>query len=275
MTKDIDLERLTKSISVIEESYYHGYFTFLLVHASHYAFLISINKEQVINLNYNQLTKRLFIIQTDLMNIATIIHRLDNEFSLMNTQNISFDLWRYYASLDIESLFRKYRSLLDNIAQLIKSFIGSESLPPSFHTLYNKIDKYKEVSLPFKAIIKKIDWFNNIKEIRDKIDHYAAEVNVKKSKNNELMFICSELGPSLTNLPEKNLLYNLNLDVEEGFVNFTKFTGVYVGYLIWSLEEICKLIYTQLKTSELDKQSKLCHPGFVIIRNNIKQLLHI
>ena len=104
MIKEIDLERLTKSISVIEKSYYHGYFIFLLAHARHYAFLTSISREQVINLNYNQLTKRLFIIHIDLMNIATIIQRIDNEFSLMNTQNISFDLWRYYASLDIESL---------------------------------------------------------------------------------------------------------------------------------------------------------------------------
>ena len=189
----------------------------------------------------------------------------------MVNEKYSFKLSNYAKDL----LFRKYRSLFDNIAQLIKTFIGSKSLPPSFHTLYVKIDKYTEVPWPFKEIIKNIDFFENIKEIRDKIDHYAAEVNVKKSKNNELMFICSELGTSLTNPPEKNLLYNLNLEVKEGFVNFTKFTGVYVGNLIWLLEEICKLIYNQLKTSEVDKQSKLCHPGFVIIQNNIKQVLDI
>lgn len=44
----------------------------------------------------------------------------------MNQKNIPFNLWRYYASLDIESLCRKYRSLFDNIAQMIKSYIGKK-----------------------------------------------------------------------------------------------------------------------------------------------------
>jgi hypothetical protein len=33
--------------------------------------------------------------------------------------------------------------------------------------------------------------------------------------------------------------------------------------------------YTYHHADKLDKQSKLCHPGFVIIRNNIKQVLDI
>ena len=183
MTKHIDLEKLEKSISVIEGSNYHGYFTFLLEYTRHQGFLQSTYKEYN-NQNFNQLTKRLFVLHSDLMSIATIVYRIDYEFTF-NNKDISHDLWRYYSSLDIESLFRKYRTIFDNISQLIKSiFNGKNYLPNSFNDLYNKIDNYNTIPIAFKNIIKKLDWFFAIKTIRDDIEHYSAEINVKRNKNN-------------------------------------------------------------------------------------------
>ena len=175
MTMSIDKKKLEISKSVLKASCYHGYFTFLISNARHQAFLQSTNREKE-GINFNQLTKRVLIIQTDLMIIATIVHRINYELSATNKSDIQFDLWRYYSSLDIESLFRKFRSLFDNIVHLLKSFLGDSFLPDSFNVLYKNINKYDKIPTEFKDIIIQIDWFGIIKEIRDKIDHYAAEV---------------------------------------------------------------------------------------------------
>ena len=96
---------------------------------------------------------------------------------------------------------------------------------------------------------------------------------MEKNKNGEVMFICSELGKSLTNLPEKNILHKLDLEMQDGFVNFNEFVAVYIGYLIWLLEEISTLICSKLSITTSDKQSKLSNPGFSIIQTNINRLL--
>ena len=88
-------------------------------------FLQSTNMKKA-DINYNQLTKRILIIHIDLMNIATIVYRINYDFIAMNKNDIPYNLWRYFASLDIESLIRKYRSVFDNIVQLLKSFLGEK-----------------------------------------------------------------------------------------------------------------------------------------------------
>ena len=96
---------------------------------------------------------------------------------------------------------------------------------------------------------------------------------MNKNKNGELMFICSELGRSLTNLPEKNILDKLDLEMQDDYVNFDEFVGVYIGYLIWLLEEVCALICSKLSITESDKQCKLCNPGFSTMQINIENLM--
>ena len=39
-----------------------------------------------------------------------------------------------------------------------------------------------------------------------------------------------------------------------------------MGYLIWFLEELSKLIYQDFRPDEFDTQCKSYHPGFQIIR---------
>ena len=46
------------------------------------------------------------------MNIASLVYRINNEFFAMNNNNIPYNLWRYYASLDIEAY-------LENIVQYL------------------------------------------------------------------------------------------------------------------------------------------------------------
>ena len=269
-----DKNKLQISKSVLKESCYTGYFTFLISNVRHSGFLQSVNIKRG-EINFNQLTKRILIIHTNLMNIASLVYRINDEYASMNNNNIPYNLWRYYASLDIEALFRKYRSVFDNLAQLLKSYLEENSLPKSnsFNDLYKKIERNNKISINFKELIKSIGWFEVIKEIRDKIEHHGAEINVNKNKNGELVFICSELGRSLTNLPEKNILDKLNLEMQDGFVNFNEFVGVYIGYLIWLLEEISNSICSKLSITELDEQCKLCNPGFSLIQINIENLM--
>ncbi|MDP9290367.1 MAG: hypothetical protein M3P08_19515 [Thermoproteota archaeon] len=81
----------------------------------------------------------------------------------------------------------KYRSVFDNIA----------SIPNSFNEL---IKKARSSSLPldfkYVQLILKCDWFENIKMIRDSIEHQGAETNADYNKD-KVLFMVSSLDSGL------------------------------------------------------------------------------
>ena len=97
----------------------------------------------------------------------------------------------------------------------------------------------------------------------------VAETVVSDDTEN-VLFKVSSLGISLTHLPEKSVIRNPEITDKDGFTNFELFAGIYLGYLIWFLEELSKLIYEGFQPNELDKQCKSFHPGYQIVRTWIE-----
>jgi hypothetical protein len=185
--------------------------------------------------NIYQLAKRLLLIHTDLLNIASISKRLELEQLLrqkVNTVRISDELWRWYGSLDIDLFFGKYRSIFDNIAQLIKVvFIET---PNSFHGLLDKAEAGRlMMDQRYIRLIQKCDWFMATKNIRDSIEHYAAESVVDYDKE-RILFMVSILDQSFTNLPGKNIVNIPTITEENGFSNFES----YAGYSYWIFDMV-------------------------------------
>ena len=187
-------------------------------------------------------------------------------------------MWRFYGSCDIDLFFGKYRLIFDSIAQIIKTIAKTLSaLPESFNDLLTWIKKpSNKLLLSDKHIrlIESCNWFNDIKNIRDSIEHDGAETVVDYNRDN-VLFKISTLGRSLTNLPEKSIMDIPEITLKNNFLNFELYAGIYTGYLIWFLEELATLIYQDFIPNELDKESKNYHPGFMIIRTWIRCAMKI
>jgi hypothetical protein len=157
--------------------------------------------------------------------------------------------------------------LLDNIAQLIKATtVGGSQMPNSFSDLLLWIKKQKPTVIDKKIIqlVEQCHWFHDIKNIRDSIEHQGAETVVDYNRD-KILFRISMLGIGLTNLPEKNIVRISELTEENGFFDFELFAGIYLGYLIWLLEELSKIIYEQMGFHRTDNQSRSWHPGLMVI----------
>lgn len=274
----ITSERLDTALSVLYEnadSYYSGYFTYLIERVRSAAFLQFAGYKTSINVD--QLDKRLRVIHMDSLNLATVSYRLILQQNLRSDKceyRVTTDLWRFFGSADIDLFFIKYRSIFDNIAQMITATLNQkpDHAPHSFNELLSWLDKTNNKGLlddKYVQLVKSCDWFQYVRSIRDNIEHYAAETVV--SENTEsILFKVSSLGISLTHLPEKDILRNPEITDRDGFTNFELFAGIHLGYLIWFLEKLSKLIYEEFEPNELDKQCKSFHPGFQIVRTWIE-----
>ena len=274
----IDNTKLRNAVAVFNEdeigTYYAGNFITLLQDSRGAPYFISETVSDKVNIY--QLAKRLLLIHTDLLNIASISKRLELEQLLrqkLNTVRISDELWRWYGSLDIDLFFGKYRSIFDNIAQLIKVvFIET---PNSFHGLLDKAEAGRlMMDQRYIRLIQKCDWFMATKNIRDSIEHYAAESVVDYDKE-RILFMVSMLDQSFTNLPGKNIVNIPTTTEENGFSNFESYAGIHTGYLIWFLEELSALIREDvgLRLPKLTSMDKSYHPGFGTLRFWINSLL--
>lgn len=274
----VNTERLVAALSVLYEdrdSYYSGYFTYLLERVRSAAFLQFAGHKTSINVD--QLDKRLRIVHMDLLNLVTISYRLILQQNLRGDKceyKISTDLWRFFGSADIDLFFSKYRSIFDNIAQMMTATLTQkpDHAPRSFNELLPLLTKIMVEGIiddKYVQAVRSCDWFQYVKSIRDSIEHYAAETVVSDDTEN-VLFKVSSLGISLTHLPEKNVIRNPEITEKDGFTNFELFAGIYLGYLIWFLEELSKLIYEEFEPNELDKQCKSFHPGYQIVRTWIE-----
>lgn len=139
---------------------------------------IAMNRKRAID--SSQMAKRLLLVNMDLWNIATVLYRLNFEKDCRRERIFNNNQWRFYASLDIDLFFIKYRSFFDNVAQVIKL---TGQVPPnksnSFHDLKKWADSQEGQSAnKYSLIVMNCDWFYELKDIRDRIEHHAAETNV-------------------------------------------------------------------------------------------------
>jgi hypothetical protein len=256
----------TALISLYEEgidSYYLGKFSHVLANINAAAFQYPAGLSTKINIQ--QLKTRLFIINMDLLNIASISRRLVWQQVLRTAKqyNLGDSLWRFYASADIELFFIKYRSIFDNIAQVIKTTAKTpRSVPESFNDLKTWLAKSQnrsQIQEKFVKLVISCDWFNDIKNIRDSIEHHAAETVTGDDKERILFQVKTLDGEKKIDIHQ--------LMADDYFLDFELYAGVYGGYLISYLEDLSGLIYKELIPDELDEQSKNYHPGFGTIRD--------
>lgn len=275
----IDTQRLAIVQNVLyeDQSCYNGNFVYLLDELRHLSFIANSGGNSHTSIDVVQLNKRVLLVHSDLLSILTVCHRLDFERECYKQDVISGDLWRHYASADIDLFFVKYRSLYDNISQIIK-VINEGKTPDSFSELRNRIMSNRiTLGESWSKLLRECFWFDDIRNTRVAIEHHAAESNVAYNSD-EILFKVSSLGFGLDGLPERNIIKAPLLPGStdsDGFANFTMYAGVYVGYMISTLEELANLVYQEIPKANNVTGIKDCHPGYALIRNWITRVLNI
>jgi hypothetical protein len=175
----------------------------------------------------------------------------------------------FLAQLISICFFSKYRSIFDNITQVIGTTTRTpRNIPSSFNDLKTWVEKPENrpvIDEKYVKLVQSCDWFDHIRNVRDSIEHNAAETVVDYNKH-KILFNISTLGVSLTHLPETSIIIVPEITEDNGFLNFELYAGIYLGYLIWFLEELSGLIYQEFVPNKLDNQCRSYHPGFGTVR---------
>jgi hypothetical protein len=108
-------------------------------------------------------------------NIGAIILRLDWYKTLWNQEGFA-DLWRWFASCDIDLFHVEIRSIFDYLASIIKLVSDSpgQVSDKSFRKLRNWVTKGKselKVGNDLAQLLLHCDWFDGLREVRDTLVH--------------------------------------------------------------------------------------------------------
>jgi len=188
----------------------------------------------------------LMYISYDLTNIETLSSRLVWELDLADNGKLDMGQWMSFAQSDIDIFHIEMRSIFDYLARIIqdvsdmpkpikkyKSFtkrrnwLGNEKHEENAKTLGDDLTK----------LVLSVDWFDDIRNVRDETLHRGANTTVFPQEG-RVLFQVSKGVKNLISFPE--VQYNENI------IDFELYAGVYFGYLIAFLEEACKAVEKRL-----------------------------
>lgn len=216
-----------------------------------------------IDKKYENLYHHLLIIETNLSNIVTILHRLDWQRELRLRGDLSDALWMDFTQCDIDHFHVEYRSIFDCLAKAIVSILDNPNGVPksSFSDLKKWVSSEKNVQRniqilgkDFAKLVTSCNWFDEIKDIRDLRVHKRGSIIVYLPKD-VIGFQIHEGKNYKKKIAIRELMYNENV------VNFELYAGLYMGYLISYLEQAAESIDKQITLTNYDGHVRSYHYG--------------
>lgn len=119
-----------------------------------------------------------------LYNLGLTIHRIkDEQLKILERFKSDGEILRYplrFLMLDVETFFVQLRSAMDELAKLTPSFYSksTENIPKrSFHDQKNWFlnDKRKDFDPGYTELLKRTNWFDLMKETRERFVHHAVQ----------------------------------------------------------------------------------------------------
>ena len=182
-------------------------------------------------------------ISQDISNIETITDRLAWERDLWSNGQIDVGAWMEYAQCDIDLFHIELRSIFDYLAKILKRVsVNPEEVPDGgFNDLKNWLTKSDEnaekLGKDLAKLVSSVDWFENIKNVRDTNVHRGGMTLVFLEKG-RILFQVYKGYDNLISIPE--IMFNENV------VDFELYAGMYYGYLIAFLEGASRMIEKRL-----------------------------
>ena len=252
----IDTKRLTLALATIHEDdsgrlYSSGRFVDLV------GLPPSINSGSLVNLE--TLTSYLHYIHQDIWNLQTIALRMDWQKQMLSEDRLDVIRASTFTACDIDLFHVQYRSLFDYIAKLIGMLSGkSGQLPDSFNRLRNWIQVNSDrVEPDIEQLIISCDWFDLIKETRDFLVHRSGQTVVFPSAE-RILFQVHTGYKNKVMIPE--IMFNENV------VDFELYAGMFMGYLIAYLEDVCQLIESRFELKKFEGGQSF-HGGLQVVKN--------
>lgn len=219
---------------------------------------------------YGKLMKLLGDIHQDVWNLETIILRLDWQKGLIAKGELNDVVGSMFSACDIDLFHVQYRSLFNRIAKIIGLLSGRpETLPDSFRRLRNWVrrpENAARIDNDLADFVAACDWFFELMSVRDSIVHGAGRTMVFPEEN-RILFQVHEDYRNRLHIPE--IMFN------EHIVDFELYAGMFVGYLLWYLEELSEVFERHVKIRKLGGNAQSFHAGLSMLRTWIERVCAI
>ena len=187
-------------------------------------------------------------ISQDITNIETLSSRLVWELDLSDRNELNTWDWMRFAECDIDVFHIEVRSIFDYLERIIQKVSDHPDnvTDKGFNDLRNwLLDKKSEVKKEnverlgedLANLVLSVDWFDDIKNVRDETLHRGADTMVFPEKG-RILFQVSKGAKNLISFPE--------VKFNENVIDFELYAGVYFGYLIAFIEEVSKVVEKRL-----------------------------
>jgi len=182
-------------------------------------------------------------ISQDVSNMETITTRLAWERDLWSSKQLDIGRWMSYAQCDVDLFHIEIRSTFDYLAKVIKRISDQPKQVPDegfndLKTWLTKSDDHvKKLGKDLAELVFSVDWFDDVKNIRDVNLHQGGRTLVFLEKD-RILFQTMKGYEYLISIPE--IMYNENV------VDFELYAGMYFGYLIALLEDFATAIERRL-----------------------------
>jgi len=166
-------------------------------------------------------------------------------------QKLPMGAWMNFAQLDVELFFMKIRSIFDYIAIVLCRISDSRKIPRKRRKSFNKLRNWlidpnegknntKKWDQELANLVISVNWFDDMKNIRDSIFHEGGYTLVFPDKE-KILFQVYKGHKKQISIPE--IMYNNNV------VDFELFAGLYFGYLTAFLENFAINVEKKLPQS--------------------------
>jgi hypothetical protein len=179
----------------------------------------------------------------DVNNIETITTRLAWERDLWSNKQLDVGTWMSYAECDIDLFHIEIRSIFDYLAKVIKRVsdqpeqVHDEGFNVLKTWLSKSNDNVERLGKDLAELVFSVDWFDDVKNIRDVSVHQGGMTLVFLEKD-RILFQILKGYKYLVSIPE--IMYNENV------VDFELYAGMYFGYLIAFMEDFATVIERRL-----------------------------
>ena len=278
LQESIDRRRLDTALSLIQKDEEMGFFLtgqFIDLYGSISFTKIDIFKEKE---KFMDIRDNLRMIANCVLNIVTIISKLDYQHNEWVQEKLSNEEWMSFSSLDINYFYIEINSLFDYLAKVIRVIY---ELPRRHNNYYNTYfsglrrnvieNEYTDrLGDDLTHLIVSCDWYDDIRRIRNLIIHEVKRTGVFLVQNQIVFQI---YGKSRPPPHRKEQILESKAMSNAWTVDFKRYSVLYTGYLFDFLEEFAQIIGKRLGVPLNEHRTKIYDRGLRILKNWIEEFL--
>jgi hypothetical protein len=189
---------------------------------------------------------------------------------LASEKKLEAGWYRNYSQVGIDAFHTKYRSIFDTIACVVGLLSAHEGVPKSFTDLQKWAMKKNSAKILGNAdllnLITSCEWYAEVKAVREEIIHNNAHTTVFFPAP-AVLFQVHQGYKNKINIPE--------VMINEYLADFELYAGIYLGYLLWYLEELARISRPTLKLPHYNSEPKSIHPGIAVIKEWMERTMSL